>query len=89
MERLGGGPAPVSELAGPFRMALPSFMQHLDVLEKSRLVRSRKRGRVRTFELAPEPLKPAEAWMEKQRALWTKRLDRLDAFLIKLKETEK
>jgi DNA-binding transcriptional ArsR family regulator len=86
LERLGGGPAAASALAEPFKMALPSFMQHLDVLERSRLVHSRKHGRVRTYELAPEPLKPAEAWLEKQRALWTQRLDRLDDFLLKLKE---
>ncbi|HVH08043.1 MAG TPA: helix-turn-helix domain-containing protein, partial [Myxococcota bacterium] len=29
LRRLGRGPAPVSELAEPFDMALPSFMQHL------------------------------------------------------------
>ena len=46
LERLSAGPAPTSELAQPFEMALPSFSQHLDVLEKCGLVRSRKRGRV-------------------------------------------
>ena len=51
----------VSELARPFSMALPSFMQHLDVLEKSLLVRSRKRGRVRTYQIAPKPLATASA----------------------------
>ena len=86
LERLGRGPVPVSALAEPFKMALPSFMQHLDVLEASRLVRSRKQGRVRTYSLAPEPLKQAETWMEKHRALWEKRLDQLDDFLTHLKE---
>jgi DNA-binding transcriptional ArsR family regulator len=33
-------------------MQLPSFVQHLSVLEQSRLVRSKKRGRVRTYEIA-------------------------------------
>jgi DNA-binding transcriptional ArsR family regulator len=33
VERLTRGPATVSELAEPFDMALPSFLQHLDVLE--------------------------------------------------------
>lgn len=86
LERLGTGPAPVSELARPFAMALPSFMQHLDVLEKSVLVRSRKQGRVRTYELAPQPLKTAEHWMTTQRNLWARRLDQLDSFLAKPKE---
>jgi DNA-binding transcriptional ArsR family regulator len=88
LERLGKGPAAVGELARPFDMALPSFMQHLAVLEDGMLVRSRKAGRVRTYELMPRRLRQAERWMAKQRALWEKRLDQLDDYLIKLKEKE-
>lgn len=44
LERLSVGPATVSELAAPFDMQLPSFVQHLSVLSQSRLVKSRKRG---------------------------------------------
>jgi DNA-binding transcriptional ArsR family regulator len=86
LERLSGGPAAVGELARPFKMALPSFMQHLDVLEDCALVRSQKTGRVRTYQLAPKPLKAAESWMAEQRSLWDRRLDQLDRYLINLKE---
>ena len=81
VERLCNGPAAMSTLAQPFDMALPSFAQHLDVLERCGLVRSRKHGRVRTYRLAPQPLKMAEHWMSAQRALWERRLDQLDDFL--------
>lgn len=81
VERLVRGPAAVSELARPFGMALPSFTQHLGVLEGSGLVKSRKEGRVRTYELVPRRLKAAESWMTKQRALWERRLDQLDSYL--------
>lgn len=87
VERLGRGPATTSDLARPFRMALPSFTQHLGVLERAGLVTSEKRGRVRTYRLAPEPLEDAGAWLAAQRALWTRRLDQLDAFLHDLKES--
>ena len=86
LKRLSSGPAAVSELARPFDMALPSFTQHLKVLEASGLVLSRKAGRVRTYHLAPQPLKEAEDWMAEQRSLWERRLDQLDAFLLQLKE---
>lgn len=89
VERLSDGPAAVSELAAPFDMALPSFMQHLKVLEGCGLVRSRKTGRVRTYQLAPRPLKAAEGWMADRRALWERRLDQLDAYLTELKETKR
>jgi len=81
LERLSTTAAPVSELARPFSMTLPSFSQHLDVLEKCGLVRSRKRGRVRTYRLVPQPLEAAERWMLRQRALWERRLDQLDHYL--------
>jgi len=86
LQRLGGGPAPMSELAQPFKMALPSFSQHLRVLENCGLVRSRKSGRVRTYELSPEPLQAAEHWISGQRAIWERRLDQLDTLLLTLKE---
>jgi DNA-binding transcriptional ArsR family regulator len=86
LERLSRDPAPVSELARPFKMALPSFTQHLDVLERCGLVRSRKTGRVRTYELRPQPLEAAETWMTRQRALWERRLDPMDEYLVTLKE---
>lgn len=86
LERLSRSPGSVSELAAPFDMALPSFVEHLKVLENCGLVQSRKTGRVRTYRLAPKRLKLAEDWLMKQRRLWERRLDQLDAYLIELKE---
>lgn len=87
LERLSRSPASVSELAKPFGMALPSFVQHMGILEDCGLVQSRKTGRVRTYEIIPKRLKLAEDWMVRQRALWEKRLDQLDSYLTTLKET--
>ena len=89
LERLTRGPAAVSELAQPFKMALPSFVQHLGVLEDCGLVRSNKKGRVRTYALAPQPLKAAENWLSAQRLEWERRLDSLDDFLETLKEQKR
>ena len=88
LEQLTVGPASVSELAAPFDMKLPSFVQHLSVLEGSRLVKSKKRGRVRTYELAPERLRIAEDWLTERRRLWESRLDRFDGYVKQLKEKE-
>ena len=87
LQRLSLGAAAVSELAAPFEMALPSFLQHLHVLERCGLVRSRKTGRVRTYRVAPAPLAAAEGWMTEQRARWERRLDQLDEYLDELKTT--
>ena len=88
LERLSVGPATVSELAEPFDMQLPSFVQHLSVLEQSRLVKSKKRGRVRTYEIAPERFKVAEDWLAARRKVWEARLDRFDEYVKHLKQKE-
>lgn len=83
VRRLARGPGAVGALAAPFAMALPSFMQHLDVLTDAGLLRSRKVGRVRICELAPERLDLVAGWLDEQRALWTDRLDQLDRHLTR------
>ena len=89
VERLNRSPASVSDLAEPFDMALPSFIEHLRVLEGCGLVHSQKTGRVRTYQLVPEPLKLAENWLAEQRTLWERRLDQFVAYVMTLKEKEK
>ncbi|HRI87802.1 MAG TPA: metalloregulator ArsR/SmtB family transcription factor [Candidatus Hydrogenedentes bacterium] len=86
LARLSESPASVSELAAPYDMALPSFVQHLRVLEVSGLVQSRKVGRIRTYRLVPKRMKLAEDWLTRQRSLWERRLDQLDAYLLEMKE---
>jgi len=82
VERLGVGTASTSELARPFDMALPSFTQHLDLLEQCGIVTSHKHGRVRTYRLTPEPLERAAGWLAAQRDHWTRSFDQLDEHLL-------
>ncbi len=86
--RLSQGPATVSDLAAPFTMSLPSVLQHLQVLEGSGLIRTRKIGRVRTCELQPDALAAAEKWLSARRAMWERRLDRLGDFLAASSDTD-
>ena len=79
--RLMRGPAPVKQLAEPFAIGLPAFLKHLSVLEASGLVRSEKRGRVRTCHVDAARLDAAEEWLTEQRAVWRGRADRLAAFV--------
>ena len=84
--RLSRGPASVKELAAPFNMALPSFLQHLEVLEKSGIVSSRKVGRVRTYQIQTPVIAEAETWLGANRKIWETRLDQLDEFLLSQKD---
>lgn len=79
--RLGSGPASVSELARPLPISLAAVVQHVQVLESSGVVASHKQGRVRTCHLVPDALLEAERWLAQRRALWSGRLDRLEALM--------
>ena len=82
---LARGPAPVSVLARPFPMALPSFTQHLGVLEAADLIRSHREGRSRICTLNPDALQAVERWLSAQREEWDTRLDRFEAHLETMK----
>ena len=73
--------ASVSELAKPIAMSLPAVMQHLQILEASGLVRSRKIGRVRTCQIEPAAMRTVEQWIVERRTSWQRRLDRLADYL--------
>ena len=75
IEHLATRPATVSALHAPHAMALPTFMRHLSVLEASGIVRSVKKGRVRTCYLEPSPLVEVQGWLAWQRAIWENRPD--------------
>ena len=81
VSRLIRGAAPVTRLSAPFEMGLTAIMKQLSVLEKSGLIRSEKRGRVRTCHLNADRLAAAEDWLGEQRAIWQGRADRLAAFV--------
>lgn len=89
VERLADGPCATTALAEPFEMSLPSFTQHMGVLERAGLVTSTKQGRVRTYHLAPDGLATAGHWLDDQRRLWTTRLDQLDELVIQIDKAEK
>ena len=83
VERLSIGPASVTELARPFEMALPSFTQHLGVLERAGIVTSHKTGRTRVYQLAPAGLDAAAQWLGTNRNHWVRRTDQLEHFLTR------
>ncbi|MFI6322158.1 ArsR/SmtB family transcription factor [Nonomuraea sp. NPDC050556] len=86
VERLGQGPASVTELAAPLAMSLPAVLQHLQVLTDSGVVATEKAGRVRTCRLEPGRLDVVQDWIAARRHTWERRLDRLGAALSEEEE---
>jgi DNA-binding transcriptional ArsR family regulator len=81
LERLGRGPASITELAEPFGMSLTGLKKHVGILEEAGLVTTEKKGRVRECRLGPSRLEDAARWIDWYRDQWKGRLDRLEAFV--------
>lgn len=86
LARLASGPASVSDLAQPLSISLPAVLQHLQLLETSGLIRSEKKGRVRTCRLQPDALGSAEQWITDRRSEWEARHDRFDNYVMGMKD---
>ena len=88
LARLSEGEATVMELAEPFDMTLPAISKHLKVLERAGLLTRGREAQWRPCRLRPEGLKDASDWIERYRALWEGRLERMASYLDELKRVE-
>lgn len=77
LDRLRRGDAPVNELVAGFRVSRPAISRHLRVLRKARLVRERKDGRQRIYQLEAERLEQVARWTEEYRQFWQRSLTNL------------
>jgi DNA-binding transcriptional ArsR family regulator len=85
LELLGRGDASISDLAAEFEITLTGVKKHVQVLERSGLVTTRKVGRVRRCRLGPRRLKQEAEWIAKYTESLEARLDRLGDFLERTK----
>ena len=81
LERLGRGPATISELAKPFGLTINGVKKHVGILERADLVATEKVGRARQCRLGPASMAEATAWMEGHRRVWENRLDRFERYV--------
>ena len=88
LSRLASGEASVTELAEPFEISLPAVSKHLKVLERAGLSARNREAQWRRCRLEASPLRDASDWIERYRAFWEARLDRLDAYLTQLQQQQ-
>jgi DNA-binding transcriptional ArsR family regulator len=89
LDRLGEGPASVSELASPLGMSLPGVLKHVRALEEARLVETHKQGRTRWCRLGRRPLDEAATWIDEHRERWERQLDRFEQHIEATKGTRR
>ncbi len=81
IDRLSKSSASIGDFSSQLGISLPATLQHIAVLEQAGLIRSSKRGRVRTVQLAPERMRAVEDWIVAHRGIWEMRFDSLGRFL--------
>jgi DNA-binding transcriptional ArsR family regulator len=81
LERLGTGPATLSELAGPAGLTLNGVKKHVGVLEIADLVVTEKVGRARECRLGPASLANVREWIDEHQRAWEDRLDRFGRYV--------
>jgi DNA-binding transcriptional ArsR family regulator len=66
------------EIVDEFDMSAPAISQHLNVLREAGLVVTRAEGQSRIQALNPDGFDGLEAWLQKTREVWSRRLDILE-----------
>ena len=89
LARLASGEASVTELAEPFEMSMPAVSKHLKVLERAGLITRGREAQWRPCRLEAAPLRDIADWVERYRAIWEQRFNRLDDYLSGMQENEK
>ena len=79
----------VTELLEPFRISQPAVSKHLRILREAGLVRSRKEGRMRLYQLEAARLRQVHEWVKHFEAYWDEKLDALGEYLDKRKRAKR
>jgi DNA-binding transcriptional ArsR family regulator len=80
-ERLAAGEMTVSALRESFSISQPAISQHLAALREAGLVCARREGRHAHYRVDRRGLKPLVAWVDRYRAFWPARLEKLKSVL--------
>ena len=81
-ERLGAGPATVSDATAGFGVSKPAITKHVKVLEETGVVKRAVEGRKHVLSLKLVVLREVAEWMDRQaRAVWGRLMDVVDEYL--------
>jgi DNA-binding transcriptional ArsR family regulator len=81
LDFLRTGPRQVNQVAAEFPMSRPAISKHLRVLRSSKLVKEKRQGRFRMYQLNPMPLRDLDRWLEEYRVSWQRNLRNLKNYV--------
>jgi DNA-binding transcriptional ArsR family regulator len=83
LDLLRQGSQPAGQIAQAFPVSRPAISKHLRLLRRAHLVREKRQGRHRMYQLNPEPLKAVDSWLGQYRVFWSANLASWKAFLVR------
>lgn len=89
LDLLRSGSLPAGRIARAFPISRPAISKHLRLLRRAHLVRERREGRRRLYQLNPEPLRAVDSWLSDYRVFWQMNLTDLKTFVETEHEKEK
>jgi DNA-binding transcriptional ArsR family regulator len=81
LDLLREGSLPAGRIAQAFPVSRPAISKHLRLLRRAHLVRERREGRRRVYQLNPEPLRAVDSWLNHYRSFWQMSLTDLKTFV--------
>jgi DNA-binding transcriptional ArsR family regulator len=81
LDLLRRGSLPAGRIAQAFPVSRPAISKHLRLLRRAHLVRERREGRRRMYQLNPEPLRAVDSWLNHYRIFWQMSLTDLKTFV--------
>lgn len=87
VERLGRGSATVGEATRGLSVSKPVISKHLKVLEEEGVIVRVIEGRTHRLSLRTDVLDEVSRWMDRQRTLWVRAFDAVEAFITEQEET--
>lgn len=81
LDLLRQGSQPAGQIARAFPVSRPAISKHLRLLRRAHLVSEHREGRLRVYQLNPEPLKTVDSWIEQYRSFWSANLSSLKSFV--------
>jgi DNA-binding transcriptional ArsR family regulator len=67
--------------AQSFAISRPAVSKHLRILRDAGLIRERREGRHRFYEVDAQPLAAVDKWLESYRVFWKRKLTGLKTFV--------
>lgn len=73
----------VTELAKEFEVSLAAISKHIKVLEKAKMIRRNKSGRIHNISINEDGLFTAEQWIKEYQSFWNQQFDHLEDYFQK------